>query len=228
MLTAGIASVTQFLCLHTLYDTVHATHAHTADGTAPVERTEPVDTPSKQLQEEQWYASVNSECECKHPVKCGDKYKEIVRARRAFGACSEQNVRDIRHLRRSLLFKLHRDKPRCHFYAASPTCDMLHMPRELLPSVAVASHSSIDKWPYLTQATIDTLKAMAVVRYYNRDECTQHLASAWRTMQVRMQQYAVSGAGTVAEAIVHNDCWWSGDQTGYAAATMQSVVNSST
>jgi hypothetical protein len=203
---------------------------HSTDGTVPVERTEPVDAPSKQLQEEQWYASVNSECECTERLKCGDRYREIVLERRPLGPCDEHNIRGIRFLRRKLLLELHREKLRCHFHTASPTCDALHMPRELLPSAQIvcASATSTEQWPYLTQATIDTVKAMTLVRYYRRDERTQQLFSAWQTMQARMRQYAVSGRGTVAEAIVHNDCCWSDNQEGHAAFTMQTILESFT
>eukprot|EP00953_Heterococcus_sp_UTEX-ZZ885_P025258 13733-Heterococcus_DN1.PRE.1 len=32
----------------------------------------------------------------------------------------------------------------------------------------------------------------------------------WHTVQQRLEQYAATGAGTVAEAIVYNDYWWNG------------------
>jgi hypothetical protein len=179
----------------------------TAAGTVPVERTEPADTASKQLQEEQWYASVNAECRCKGNMRCGDRYREIVQERRAHGACCPNNIKRIKKLRHGLTVELHQQKARCHNHAASPTRDLLRMPRELLPYLRVVCSASPLKWPFVSKAIARDAKAMTLVRC--RHEHEPLYAPMWQTMQARMQQYAETGSGTLAEAIVFNDCYWS-------------------
>jgi hypothetical protein len=182
-------------------------HSVTAPGTVPVERTEPGDTPSKQLQEEQWYASVNSECRCKGNMRCGDRYREIVQERRALGPCCKNNLKRIKKLRHGLTVELHQQKARCHNHAASPTRDLLRMPHELLPYLRVVCAASPMKWPFVTKATARDVKAMTLVCCRQEQEALY--APMWQTMQARMQQYAETGSGTLAEAIVYNDCYWS-------------------
>jgi hypothetical protein len=87
---------------------------------------------------------------------------------------------------------------------------MLHMPRELLPSVETLCSDDIHMWPYLTRATINDVKAMMLVKYRYKD--IQQLQSSWRPLRTRMNRYADTGRGTVAEAIVHNEFYWFGKQ----------------
>jgi hypothetical protein len=167
-----------------------------------IERTEPQTAQAKQAAEEQWFASLNSRCQCNGRVPCGDKYKAVLQRIRAPGAMSSSEQR------KKLLHALsHMKRPSgagvCHSSAASAACDHVHMPRELLPRLGIYSNSNT--FPYLSQATVDDVRAM---RYLRTRHSTR--AAHWAVLQQRLQQYAATGAGTVAEAIVHNDCYWLG------------------
>jgi hypothetical protein len=185
-----------------------------AAGTLPVERTEPSDTPSSQRQEDRWYGGVQRECRCEGSVKCGFKYRQILQQRRAYGAFTHKNLTRQKRVKllqlRCRLRKLQGLKASCHMHAASPTQDVLRMPRELLPSAETVCTADVSQWPYLTRATINDVKAMMLVKYRHKD--IQQLQAAWQTLRTRMHQYAVSGRGTVAEAIVHNEHYWLGHQ----------------
>jgi hypothetical protein len=174
----------------------------------PVERIEPRDAPSQQAQDWQWCVSVNRECRCPGGLHCGDRYWRILQARRALGPYSKQNRSSLKELRlkaHELHGKPFWEKPHCHFHLASPAQDVLYMPRELLPSVETVC-TAPRRWPFLTRATIADVKAMTLVRY--RHSGMQQLSSACHTMKARMQQYAETGRGTVAEAIMHNEFHW--------------------
>jgi hypothetical protein len=171
-------------------------------GTPVIERSEPQTAQAKQAAEEQWCASLNSRCQCNGRVPCGDKYKAVLQRIRAPGAMSSSEQR------KKLLHALsHMKRPSgagvCHSSAASAACDHVHMPRELLPRLGIYSNS--DTFPYLSQATVDDVRAM---RYLRTRHSTR--AAHWAVLQQRLQQYAATGAGTVAEAIVYNDCYWLG------------------
>jgi hypothetical protein len=94
-----------------------------------------------------------------------------------------------------------------HYSNLSATCDHAHMPRELLPRLGANNTVMPDKLPYLTQSTINDVKAM---RYIRSAHASRSYATMWATLQARLQQFATTGAGTVAEAIVANDYWWNG------------------
>jgi hypothetical protein len=81
------------------------------------------------------------------------------------------------------------------------------MPREVLPRLGHRNTMTPDKWPYLRQSTIDDISAM---RYLRGQSASRYYGTLWQTLQQRLEQYATAGAGTVAEAIVTNDYWWTG------------------
>jgi hypothetical protein len=167
-----------------------------------IERTEPQTAQAKQAAEEQWFASLNSTCQCNGRVPCGDKYKAVLQRIRAPGAMisSEQRKKLLQTLS---VIRRPSGAGVCHSSAASAACDHVHTPRELLPRQSTYNNS--DTFPYLSQATVDDVRAMRYLR-------TRHSSKAahWAVLQHRLQQYAATGAGTVAEAIVHNDCYWLG------------------
>jgi hypothetical protein len=116
----------------------------------------------------------------------------------------------------------HRQKTRPKSGATVPALDLLRMPRELLPSVEAVCASSTEQWPYVNKATVKKVKAMMVVQCRHTSKKGK-LSTAWSTMQARMKQYAETGRGTVAEAIVHNEFYWRGQQN--AETVMQSVLS---
>jgi hypothetical protein len=176
------------------------------DGALPVERTEPATAQAKHDQDELWYDLLNDECDCDLAVKCGDKYKTLVKKITAEGAMSTSQQRA----------KLHKAVYDCkrfwradskHYSKQSATCDHAHMPRELLPRLGRNNTVTPDEWPYLSQRIVNDVRAMRCIR---STQAIAHYSTMWRTLQPRLQQYATTGAGTVAEAIVTNYYWWSG------------------
>jgi hypothetical protein len=168
-----------------------------------IERTEPQTAQAKQAAEEQWFASLNSRCQCNGRVPCGDKYKAVLQRIRAPGAMSSNEQR------RKLLQALNTmRRPSgagvCHSSATSAACDHVRTPRELLPRL-YSSSSSVNTFPFVSQATADDVRAMRMIR------SSHSIRPAWwAVLQPRLQLYAATGAGTVAEAIVYNDCFWLG------------------
>eukprot|EP00953_Heterococcus_sp_UTEX-ZZ885_P012668 7260-Heterococcus_DN1.PRE.3 len=175
------------------------------DGTVPVERTEPATTEAKREQYEQWYARVNSECKCSAGL-CGDKYRAIVQEITAQGATSCKKQRELwrKRVRNISLRWCPQSK---HYSKQSATCDHTHMPSALLPRMGRSSCIAPDKWPYLSQSTVNDVRAMRIVRSCSNSSSSR--LAMWQKLQQRLQQYAATGAGTVAEAIVTNDNWWS-------------------
>jgi hypothetical protein len=144
-------------------------------------------------------------------MRCGHQYREIVQARRAYGRCSQQNRSEIQQLRRRLPLECHRKQTRLRAARIPPALDLLCMPRELLPSVETVCSSSPEMWPYVKQPTVDAVKAMMLVHCTGEYEHHAQLQSAWHTLEVRKKQYAKTGAGSVAEAIVYNGLYWRGE-----------------
>eukprot|EP00953_Heterococcus_sp_UTEX-ZZ885_P026034 14109-Heterococcus_DN1.PRE.1 len=52
---------------------------------------------------------------------------------------------------------------------------------------------------------------MMLVHCTGEYEHHAQLQSAWHTLEVRKKQYAKTGAGSVAEAIVYNEMYWRGE-----------------
>jgi hypothetical protein len=179
------------------------------DDTLPIERTEPATTQAKHDQDEQWYARVNSECECDQPEMCGDKYRAIVQAFTAVEANSggAQLQRYKLNYRRQHHIKEKWQADSRHYSKQSATCDHKLMPTELLPRMGnLQSTYSPDKWPYVSQSTTNAVSAMRCIRGWASR--SQYWQENWHKLQARMEQYATTGAGTVAEAIVVNDYLW--------------------
>jgi hypothetical protein len=82
------------------------------------------------------------------------------------------------------------------------------MPREALPRLVSPCSNSADRFPYIAQQTASDVRAMRAVR--SRANGTAVDAARWVVLQQRLQQYAAGGAGTIAETIVCNDCYWLG------------------
>lgn len=173
-----------------------------ADFAMPVERSEPVSAEAKAAAEQQWFAAVNAECTCS--VKCGDEYRTLLQKVRTELAAGKQIkrtalLRGTAELRR----KWHADSAHCS--KASPTSDVAAMPRELLPRLCQGKYPAPQQFPYLSRITLNDVKGMRRIR----GESKGH-AHNWSLLQKRLQQYADTGAGSIAEAIVYNDYQWLG------------------
>jgi hypothetical protein len=176
------------------------------DSTLRIERTEPATAQDKHDQDEQWYARVNSECRCGKAEKCGDKYRTAVHDVKAEDAMN--TLQEGRKLYMAVYHAQERSRPgSSHYSKLSATCDHAHMPREVLPRVGQNRTVTPDKWPYLSQSTVNDVKAM---RFIRSQATHRSYVAKWQILQQRLQQYATTGAGTIAEAIVVNDYWWNG------------------
>ena len=192
------------------------------DGTLLIERTEPATAQAKHAQDEQWYARVNSECDCGKTEKCGDKYRELVPKITAEGVSSNAQ---LRKRLKDLLYNVSRSWTASskHYSELSATCDHKRMPRELLPRLGRRNSLLPDKWPYLSQHTVNDVQVMRLIR---SKQSHRSFHTVWATLQQRLEQHASTGAGTVAEAIAVNDYWWDGQvahekPSGSRAAAMQ-------
>ena len=98
-----------------------------------------------------------------------------------------------------------------HSSAASIVCNYAVLPRELLPRLGNRSSLVPHEFPYFTQATIDDVFAMREIRRkaVTHDRGVQ-AQSDWKVLAARLQQYAATGEGTIAEAIFCNDLQWRG------------------
>jgi hypothetical protein len=161
----------------------------------------------QQTRAEEWFDSVNDECECPGE-QCGTKFMNVLSNIRATPSVHFKD-KDIRRKLERQLRKVRRtwSDDSAHWHQNSPTCDVVNMPRELLPLLGRNSNSSPNKWPYCSQSTIDDVKAMKYMRSsHSRPSCSKMSL----TLQSRLQQYADSGQGSIAEAIVYNAYYWTG------------------
>jgi hypothetical protein len=98
-----------------------------------------------------------------------------------------------------------------HSGSTSIVCNYAVLPRELMPRLGNRSALAPQEFPYFSQATIDDVFAMREVRRQavTHERGVQAQAN-WRLLAARLQQYAATGEGTVAEAIFCNDLQWRG------------------
>jgi hypothetical protein len=187
---------------------MHAIATVCTDETLPVERTEPATTHAKHDQYGLWYTRVNSECDCSTvETKCGDKCRSVVQE---IAAIADSNTAQQRRKLFKVLYNIQRNWHNAgssHSSKTSATRDYAHMPRELLPRLGRSNLVTPAVWPHLSQSTLDDVKVM---RHIRGKASTEKYQAKWQVLRQRLQQYAATGAGTVAEAIVANDCWWSG------------------
>jgi hypothetical protein len=98
-----------------------------------------------------------------------------------------------------------------HGGSTSIVCNYAVLPRELMPRLGNRSALAPQVFPYFSQATIDDVFAMREVRRQavTHERGVQAQAN-WSLLAARLQQYAATGEGTVAEAIFCNDLQWRG------------------
>jgi hypothetical protein len=161
----------------------------------------------QQTRAEKWCDSVNDECECPGE-QCGTMYMNVLIKFR------KTPLEDFNNemLRQKFKDKLRNIKSKwptysVHWHQDSPTCDLANMLRELLPRVGGNGYPSPSKWPYCSQNTIDDVKAMRRIRSNHLTPSDNEMR---QTLQDRSEEYADSGVGSIAEAILYNDCYWTG------------------
>jgi hypothetical protein len=98
-----------------------------------------------------------------------------------------------------------------HNTPTAAACNHELMPRELLPRIGHYTSYTPDTFPYVSQSDIDDVRAMRYIR--GKANFAQHCTwqrEGWHLLQARLQQYASTGKGSIAEAIVVNDYNWRG------------------
>jgi hypothetical protein len=182
--------------------------------TPAIERVEPVANQpitlsSSNNQSEQWFYAVNKECKCRDSAKCGDALRVILahfRSAQAMSTAEKRRALYEQLQRRQVLWL---NGSNGHNRASSAVCNYKCMPKEMLPRVSEHNSLSPHCYPYLAQQTVDDVLAMRHIHAQSNSSDAKCRAD-WLTLQARLQQYAVSGKGTVAEAMLYNDCYWRG------------------
>jgi hypothetical protein len=173
-----------------------------------VERSEP-SLPAKAAFEDRYYELLNRECprSCSDD-KCGSQLKALVTDVRAPGAMqSAEHRATLRTALRDI--RAHWADTSSHSRKTAAACRHTVMPREALPRQSSArSHTAADQFPYIARQTVRDVRAMRSVR--SKANGNAKSRERWSVLQQRLQQYAASGAGTIAVAIVCNDCYWLG------------------
>jgi hypothetical protein len=187
------------LGLHCFYPTLGYTSA--------VERSEP-SLQLKAVFEDNYYDLLNRECpRSSSDSKCGSKLEAIITDIRAPSAMqtAAQRERLCLHLHD---LRAHWAKTSSHSRRSAVACRHTVMPREALPRLYSPCSNSVDKFPYIAEQTASDVRAMRAVRSRTNGNAVD--TAQWSVLQQQLEQYAATGAGTVAEAIVYNDCYWLG------------------
>eukprot|EP00953_Heterococcus_sp_UTEX-ZZ885_P003546 2428-Heterococcus_DN1.PRE.2 len=172
-----------------------------------VERGEP-SSQTKAVFEDSYYDFLNRECpRSSSDCKCGSQLKALITDIRAPGAMQTAAQRE-RLCSQLHDLRAHWAKTSSHSRKSAVACRHTVMPREALPRLVSPCSNSADGFPYIAQQTASDVRAMRAVR--SRANGTTVDSARWDVLQQRLQQYAASGAGTIAEAIVCNDCYWLG------------------
>jgi hypothetical protein len=186
---------------------MNATSLCVTGGPVVLERTELKPSEARQVHDDAWCARVDKECTCPG-TKCGIMFKNAlikIRASPLEDLQDPTKAKKLKALMTSVKEKWPKNCP--HLQQGSPTCDLVNMSRELLPRLGGRSYPSPDKWPYCDQSTIDDVRAMKYIRGHHAATGYAHM---WQTLRTRLKQYADSGEGSIAEAIVYNAyCWTS-------------------
>jgi hypothetical protein len=174
------------------------------------ERTEPATQKAQHDSDERWFTQLNTECKCRGSTRCGDQLRELLAAVRAKGEL-ELNA-ECKELSRTLRSVHSRwsGKRSKHNKRTAAACDHAHMPRELLPRVGYYCKMQPDVFPYVPQSVTDAVRAMRFIRSSGRQSSSSE-GSDWQLLRARLQRYATTGTGTLAEAILVNDCCWRGE-----------------
>jgi hypothetical protein len=178
-------------------------------GNVTIERTEPATQQAQHKSDERWFTLLNVECKCRGSTRCGDQLRELLAAVRAkdkleLNAVCKELSRTLRsvHSRWSGVHSKHNKR-------TAAACDHAHMPRELLPRLGYYCKMLPDVFPYVPQSVTDAVRAMRFIRSSSRQSSSE--GSDWQLLRERLQRYAATGTGSLAEAILVNDCCWRGE-----------------
>jgi hypothetical protein len=98
-----------------------------------------------------------------------------------------------------------------HNRKTAAACDCTAMPRELLPRLNYAINNDDTCFPYIAQSTVNDVRAMRFIRS-KANAHNRIYKEHWAALQPRLAEYATGGSGTIAEAILYNDCKWLGQK----------------
>jgi hypothetical protein len=179
------------------------THTLSTGIELPVQRTAPATDQLKHESERKWFKALDKECNCSAKTNCGTAVKTLLAKIRTVAA--QKQMPQLKNLGRSLnvLRRAWRQHSSNHNSDSSAACDYAAMPRELLPRLDRINNYNVDGYPHVSTSTIGDVKAMRYIRADHTGRTKQ-----WHTVQSRLQQYADTGAGTLAEAILYTDCYW--------------------
>jgi hypothetical protein len=164
---------------------------------------------SQHEHDERWLALLYNECNCIVSTKCAEQLRTLLASIRAISSGDAQS----RHMYDALreVRNRWRKENSTHNRQTAAACNHELMPRELLPRIGYYSSYTSDTFPYVSQSDIDDVQAM---RYIRSSANTTYQAKwqreGWQLLQARLQQYASTGKGSIAEALVVNDYNWRG------------------
>jgi hypothetical protein len=194
----------------------------TTDYKPVIERTEDDPAPPTPCQEDQWFALVTTECTSSRTRdKCCDKLKHILNYVRTPGNMDSMKQRQAMSATMHSVHLHWRDLG-AHNHPTAAVCNYELMPRELLPRLGPRTEPVPDMFPFLSQETLDDLEAMRQARRC-ANKPTKLAQQQWKVVSARLKAYAESGAGSLAEAIMHNDCWWQQQVAHEVVKTKQGV-----
>jgi hypothetical protein len=197
---------------------------HTGSSAIPYERSEAMTEQSRHEHDERWLALLNSECNCLVGKPCGDQLRVVLASIRAASNddIQSKHMYDALHDVRRRWSK----DTSTHNSREAAACNYELMPRELLPRIRLYSANTSDAFPYVSQSVIDDVRAMRYIRSTaNISHQTTWQRDGWQLLQARLQQYASTGKGSIAEAIVVNDCCWRGQVAHAVASHKQASSN---
>jgi hypothetical protein len=168
------------------------------------ERSEPFTEQSKQEHDERWLVVLRKECNCGSSTGCSDKLRALSASIRTLDMSTApiesrtQLCRAVDRARRAW-----QKASSKHSKRGAAACNLELMPRELLPRLRYYFKHTVDKYPYVPLSVVNDVRAMRYIRSHH-NSCSKD----WQMLQARLQQYASTGKGSIAEAIVVNDCYW--------------------
>jgi hypothetical protein len=190
------------------------------------ERSEPMTEQTKHEHDERWLALLHSECNCRVSSTCADQLRVLLASIRSVSSEDIQR-RHMYDTLREVRNRWLKDSSTHNRHTAA-ACNHELMPLELPPRTGYYSSYRPDTFPYVSQSVFDNVRAMRYIRSSaNTTHQTNWQREGWQLLQARLQQYASTGKGSIAEAVVVNDCYWRG-QVAHAAASHKHTNSSNT
>jgi hypothetical protein len=172
------------------------------------ERSEPMTEQSQRDHDERWLAMLHNECNCGSSKKCNDKLRALLASIRAFNM-SNASVESRTQLRKAIdrARRTWQKASSKHSQRGAAACNHELMPRVLLPRLRYYIGHTSDAYPYVPLSVVNDVRAMRYIRGHH-NSCSKD----WQILQARLQQYGSTGKGSIAEAIVVNDCYWQNEK----------------